>query len=156
MKRKLISFLLALMTCFGFASCDFISSLFGSETETSASLSAEEELAAVEETGEDMVAIRVLKAEENQKLVDIMKYLREKEALSFTTDASGMVNAINGKANPADWSYCWMLYTSDGELSNTEWGTYTYKGETLGSAMFGAEALPVLEGEVYVWVYTKF
>ena len=55
-----------------------------------------------------------------------------------------------------DFSHCWMLYTSDGEMSNAAWGEIEYNGEKLGSAVLGADALPVLEGQVYVWYYQAF
>ena len=67
-----------------------------------------------------------------------------------------MITSINGKANPADWSYCWMVYTSDTSMANTEYGTYEYEGQILGSAVLGAEALPAADGGIYVWVYQKF
>lgn len=112
--------------------------------------------ATVENKTEDMVAIRVTDAEENTMFVDVMKSLQTGGALTFTQDAQGMVTSVNGKENAADWSACWMLYTSDTELSTTEWGGYDYDGVTLGSASFGADMLPVKNGEVYIWVYTSF
>ena len=50
----------------------------------------------------------------------------------------------------------WGLYTSDTELSNTAWGTATYEGNTYGSAMFGAEDLPVIENGIYIWQISTF
>lgn len=69
---------------------------------------------------------------------------------------NGMVVSINGLENPADWSYCWMLYTDDSELSNVAWGEVEYKGKVYGSAVLGAESLVVKDGCTYIWVYTKF
>ena len=84
-----------------------------------------------------------------------MVQLKSEGAIDFTLD-NGMITSINGKANPADWSYCWMLYTADDEMSNTEWGELEYNGEKLGSAVVGADFLPAVEGEVYVWYYQAF
>ena len=75
--------------------------------------------------------------------------------LTFET-SGGMITSINGVANPADFSYCWMLYTSDEEMANNAWGTIVVNDKTLGSAIVGAESLPVIEGAMYVWEYVKF
>ena len=129
---------------------------FGNATdEVSVSFTEEVKSATVESKSADMVAIRVLE-ETNAKLIEIMQELKADEALTFTQDAQGMITAVNGKENAADWSKCWMLYTSDAEFSSTEWGGYEYNGVTLGSASFGADTLPVKKGKVYVWVYTSF
>ena len=50
----------------------------------------------------------------------------------------------------------WNKLKVSEEMANTAWGTYEYNGETLGSAIVGAEALPVVDGEVYIWVYQSF
>ena len=84
-----------------------------------------------------------------------MEMLREDGKIEFAI-SGGMVTEINGKANTADFSSCWMLYTSDAELSNTEWGTVSYEENSYGSAIVGAEALPVVNGEIYVWAYQSF
>lgn len=87
--------------------------------------------------------------------MSVMEELQADGAMNFTVQ-SGMVTSINGKANPADFSSCWMLYTSDTEMSNTAWGEIDYNGGKLGSAVLGADALPVAEGEIYVWYYQSF
>ena len=69
---------------------------------------------------------------------------------------SGMVVSINGLENASDWSFVWMLYTDDEELSNTAWGTVEYKDKVYGSAVLGAERLVVKNGKTYVWVYQGF
>ncbi|MBQ3234978.1 MAG: hypothetical protein IJA97_02340 [Clostridia bacterium] len=69
---------------------------------------------------------------------------------------NGMVVSINGIENPADWSYCWMLYTDDAEFSNTAWGTLEYEGKIYGSATVGAESLIIKNGCTYIWVYQEF
>ena len=126
-------------------------------TSDAVSISGQEEVkvATVEQTADDMVAIRVLE-ETDAKLVDVMESLQADGLMTFTKDSQGMVTAVNGKENPSDWSACWMLYTSDTEFASTEWGGYEYKGETLGSAVFGVDTLPVKKGEVYIWAYTSF
>ena len=100
-----------------------------------------------------MVAIKVEKAEDNAMLIEVMEYLQEENALAFEV-SGGMVTSINQKANGAN--EFWMLYTSDTEMANTAWGTYEYEGQTLGSAIVGAEALPVVDGGIYIWAYQGF
>ena len=146
MKRKtvsLLSLILSVVFALGAASCG---SFDGDEKAI---------IASVERTEGTMVAIKVEKAEDNAMLIEVMEYLQEENALAFEV-SGGMVTSINGKANAADWSASWMLYTSDEEMSNTAWGTYEYEGQTLGSAIVGAEALPVADGEVYIWSYQGF
>ena len=111
--------------------------------------------AIVEQTTETMVVIKVNEAEDGATLLSVMEALRSEEKLSFEL-ASGMISSINGKANPADYSSCWMLYTSDTEMANTEWGTTEYHGNTLGSAILGADALTVIADAYYIWVYQTF
>ena len=157
MKKKWLVGFMAAVCLTACSACSLPFDLpFGNTTDT-VSVSVEEEVknAAVEKKAEDMVAIRVLE-ETNAKLIEIMQELKADEALTFTQDAQGMITAVNGKENAADWSKCWMLYTSDAEFSSTEWGGYEYNGVTLGSASFGADTLPVKKGKVYVWVYTSF
>jgi hypothetical protein len=69
---------------------------------------------------------------------------------------NGMVVSINGIKNAADWSYCWMLYTDDEEMSNVAWGEIEYKDKVYGSAVLGAESLVVKNGKTYIWVYQGF
>ena len=104
---------------------------------------------------ETRVVITVSEATENATVIDCMEYLAEKADFAYTI-SSGMVTEINGKANTADFSGCWMLYTSDAELSNTEWGTIDCDGKRIASAIVGAEVLPVVAGEMYVWEYVQF
>ncbi len=138
LKRKILSLLLMIVAVFSFAcygggnvKCQLISS------------------------SQTRVVIFVNEAEGRVTVINCM------EALAATSDSlsykmkSGMVTEINGKQNPADYSYCWMLYTSDKDMSNDEWGTVVYNGKTLGSAIVGAEKLIVEEGEIYVWEYVK-
>ena len=108
------------------------------------------------ENGSTRVVISVGDTDGNCTLLDCMEKLKmDEEGFTFEI-ASGMVTSINGVENPADWSYCWMLYTSDVEMANAEWGTVKYKDATLGSAIVGANALTVTAGEIYVWEYVAF
>ena len=102
-----------------------------------------------------MVVMKVNETEGFATLLDAMNYLKEEGQLTFEL-TGGMISSIEGKANPADWSACWMLYTSDTEMSNAEWGTITYEEKTYGSAILGAEGLKVSAGEYYIWSYDTF
>lgn len=88
-------------------------------------------------------------------LLDYMQALKNSERLNFEID-DGMITSINGIKNAADWSSCWMLYTSDADNANTAWGTVEYNGKVYGSAIYGAEKLKIKEGCIYIWVYKSF
>lgn len=88
-------------------------------------------------------------------LIDYMKTLKEKGELEFEIE-NGMITSINGIDNPADFSSCWMLYTSDEELSNVAWGTVEYQGKEYASAVSGAEALKIKPDQLYIWVFKSF
>lgn len=107
------------------------------------------------ESTENVVVVKVEAAKDARFLIDVMEQAKADGELTYET-SNGMITSINGKANPADWSYCWMVYTSDASMANTEYGTYEYEGQILGSAVLGAEALPAADGGIYVWVYQKF
>ena len=91
--------------------------------------------------------------EEGTNLLDIMQEQKMAGELAFEIE-NGMIVEINGTKNTTN-SF-WMLYTSDEKNANAEWGTFEWKGETLGSAVAGADTLIVAQGETYVWVYQKF
>ncbi len=99
------------------------------------------------------VAITCESAKEGDTLLTLMDKLVEDGSLTYKM-SDGMIVSLNGTANGMN-SY-WMLYASDEENSNADWGTYSYEGQTLGSATLGASELPVAAGEVYVWVYQSF
>jgi len=88
-------------------------------------------------------------------LIDYMNELVAEGELSCTI-SDGMITSINGIENPADYSSCWMLYTSDAENANTAWGTVEYEGVEYGSAISGAEALKIKAGQLYIWVFQSF
>lgn len=102
-----------------------------------------------------MVVIKINETEGFATLLDAMTYLKDEGELTFEL-TGGMVSSIEGKANPADWSACWMIYTSDTEMSNAKWGTINYDGNVYASAIVGAEELQVSSGEYYVWSYDTF
>ena len=88
-------------------------------------------------------------------LIDYMDTLVKEGKLTCTIE-NGMVTSINGIDNPADFSSCWMLYTSDADNSNAAWGTVEFEGKQYGSAISGAETLKVKPGQLYIWVYKSF
>lgn len=90
-----------------------------------------------------------------KKLSDFMDYTKEQGTLDYKLE-NGMVTSVNGIDNPADYSYCWMLYTDDAEKSNTAWGTIEFNGKNYASATLGANALIIAKDCTYIWVYTKF
>jgi hypothetical protein len=105
-------------------------------------------------TGEEVV-IYIDSAPEDIFLSEVMERLQADGKLTFTLEG-GMLTSLNGKKNPADWSACWMLYISDTELSDDSFGTHIYQEMEMGSAVVGAESLPIKAGEYYVWYYQKF
>ncbi|MBE5747384.1 MAG: DUF4430 domain-containing protein [Clostridiales bacterium] len=101
------------------------------------------------------VVIQVNQTDGNAVLLNVMEDLQKKGELTFVVE-SGMVTSINGVANDADFDPCWMIYTSDSEMASTAWGSVEYNGQTFGSAVVGAEALTVIQGGIYIWVYQGF
>lgn len=88
-------------------------------------------------------------------LIDYMNELVKSGELTCTI-ADGMITSINGIENPADFSSCWMLYTSDAENANASWGTVEYAGAEYGSAISGAETLKIKPDQLYIWVFKSF
>lgn len=150
MKRKIVV-LLSFLFLFVFCGCQLL------ETSSSSSPvdSAETAAVIIVESTENVVVITVAEKKGAQFLIDVMEQAKADGKLTYEV-SNGMITSINGKANPADWSYCWMVYTSDSSMANTAYGTYEYEGQTLGSAVLGAEALPVVDGGIYVWYYQAF
>lgn len=91
----------------------------------------------------------------NTTLVDYMNSLKNDGKLDFEIE-NGMVTSVNGIENPADWSSCWMIYTSDTDNANSAWGTIEYDGKVYGSAIVGAESLIIKDGCIYIWVFQSF
>lgn len=143
MKRKIISLLLTLLSVV----CLFCVTACG-KTGT----------ASVLEKTETKLVLRIEEVEENATLLDVLDSLKEDGKLTFEF-SSGMITSVNGKANKqetASSGYSWMIYTSNTELSTTEWGSTTYNGAVIGSASFGAAQLTVAKGETIVLLYESW
>ena len=96
-----------------------------------------------------------IEGKNDMMLIDYMQMLKDNGDFEYIID-NGMITSINGIENAADYSKCWMLYTSDNENSAAMYGTVEYEGVEYASAMLGAEALQVKAGEVYIWVLVTF
>jgi hypothetical protein len=102
----------------------------------------------------DNLVVVTADTDESLSLIDYINTLDEFKDM-FVIE-NGMVTAIDGVKNAADWSKCWMIYTSDSEMANVAWGQIEYKGEIYGSAIVGAEQLIVKKGCIYIFVYQSF
>ena len=102
---------------------------------------------------ENTVVIRATAEQDGMTLLAVMEELQTAGELSFTV-SDGMIVELNGTKQTAS-SY-WMLYTSDEESANEQWGTFEYEGEVLGSAVSGAGELIVKEGCLYIWAFENF
>lgn len=103
------------------------------------------------------VVITVSEAAENESLLDYMNGLQEDGKLTFTYSMStygAYITSING-ISAATNTY-WALYTNDTNADVNSGLTYDYNGETLSYSNLGASGLEVVNGCVYVWVYTTF
>ncbi len=89
----------------------------------------------------------------NKTLKEFMDYLQDNQEFTYSVN-NGMVTTINGKSNTLN-SF-WMLYTSDSQNANQDWGTFEYEDSVYGSAISGAEELIVKEGCIYIWAYQTF
>ena len=147
MKRKiylLVTFLLALaISIFSFVACDkgHVKAEIVSKSDT-------------------MVVIKVNETEGFSTLLDAMNYLKNEGELSFEVSGT-MISSIEGKANPADWSSCWMVYISDADFAceddeRIDYDTLEYQGVTYFLAILGAEGLPVSSDGYYIWSYVTF
>ena len=96
-----------------------------------------------------------LEGKTDMLLIDYMNKLAEEGQLTCSI-SNGMITSINGIDNPADFSSCWMLYTSDADNANSAWGTVSYEGVEYGSAISGAEALTIKADQLYIWVFQSF
>ena len=101
----------------------------------------------------DDVVIQATAEHDGKTLLSVMEELQEAGELSFAV-SDGMIVELNGTKQTASSS--WMLYTSDEENANKQWGTFEYEGEALGSAVSGAGELAVKEGCLYIWAFESF
>ena len=70
------------------------------------------------------VVIRATAEQDGMTLLAVMEELQAAGELSFTV-SDGMVVELNGtKQTPSSY---WMLYTSDRENANEQWGTCEYE-----------------------------
>ncbi len=106
-------------------------------------------------TGEDKYLLITVGEDAEGNLLSLMQQKAAEGEFAFT-EAGGMITSINGIENPADWSYCWMLYTTDSDYANKQYGQIKLGKTVYTSAALGAEALPVKGGEKYLWVYVAF
>ena len=104
---------------------------------------------------ETCIVIKAPADAEEMLLIDYMNALKADGELTFEIQ-NGMVSSIGGIANAADYSQCWMLYTSDADNANSAWGTVEYEGVEYGSAVVGAESLTIKPGCLYIWVFMSF
>ncbi len=155
--KKVLVFLMTALLAVGFVGCvdndeDSVSSSNSGNTIQKLYYQV---FATQEENKTVRVEISILSLDGKYTLMDIMEKAQEKHDLTYES-TGGMITSINGTANTADFSSCWMLYTSDAEMANNAWGTITIGGQTFGSAIVGAEVLEVMEEQIYVWEYTTF
>ena len=152
MKRiKTLLLLLIVAVCFSFSGCIFFTWNWNPDPSP-----ADVVYSINKSENRVEIVIEALNNDEmSYTLMNVMQLA--KDCGEWTYEVSGgLVTSIEGKENAADFSSCWMLFTSDAEMANTEWGTITLGEQTLGSAILGAEALTVLEGATYVWSYESF
>ena len=156
--RNLLVFLMTALLAVGFVGC--AGNDGGNSANNANSGNIEKKLYyqvfSTQEEGKTVrVEIAIVSLDGKYTLADIMEKAQEKHSITYES-SNGMITSINGTANAADFSSCWMLYTSDTEMANNAWGTITIGGQTFGSAIVGAEALEVMEEQIYVWEYTTF
>ena len=99
------------------------------------------------------VVIRVTEVTGAAHLIDAMNYLKGENELTFEMSGDLIVSIEGKDCDTVTWSPFWFLYTSDAEMTNTEWGTVTYLDNVYGSAILGATELEVVVGELYIWEY---
>ncbi len=110
---------------------------------------------------DDAIVMTVTTTDGKATAFDALKYLQDKERLTFVYEDStwgAFITAINGKENVVIESTAnsskgasWMFYTSDKDNAYEE-TTTEINGVTYYSCAFGASGLTVKEGETYVWV----
>ena len=114
--------------------------------------------AEIELCTDELLVIKVTETTPNANAMDLLAKLQNEGKVNFESFDGGYgayVTSINGVAEVANGNegYSWMLYTSDEELSSTEFGSLTYQGTVFGQAAVGASSLKLKAGEYYVWAY---
>ena len=156
MKRKLC--ILISLFCLATAFLGVFTGCKKEKTESSSSIfsgSLDSFSCTLESVTDNLIVVKVEKTVEEETLADALAFLQETGKLTYKIE-NGMLSSLNGKANAADFSSCWMVYSSDKELTDTSWGTVAYKDMTLGSTIVGVEELPLTDGEYYVFSYDTF
>lgn len=115
----------------------------------------------LEQVTETMIVMKVTEAEENATALSALTKLKDDGKIDFESVNStygAYITSINGKEETSSGNsgYSWMLYTSDTELSSTEFGVVEYNGKTYGQAALGADSLLVKEDHYYIWFYTEW
>jgi len=148
MKRKIVCFFAILFSCLALSSC----ALFGSEND-----GATVQNAKVLAKSENLVVIQVLECQESASVFDAMKFLKEKGELEFVSETSTYgesLLSLNGKENPADWSYYWQFYVSDESQGNPD-STYVFEDTTCYFAQKGISGIQAKQGGIYLWEFAK-
>ena len=142
-RRCLSLVLIAVMlaSVMALSSCEMLAQLFGKEP-------------LVIFDSDTTIVIRCEETDGETTLADYMAELKTAGEIEFTIE-NGMITSINGIENPADYSSCWMLYTSDADNANSAWGTVLYDGVEYGSAILGAESLKIKSDNIYIWVFAE-
>ena len=104
MKRK-IAYFVSIVASFVVSVCMLTGCSFLSQSSSSGSavLVPPEAMFLVEETTETCVVIKVNKAQDSQTVLDVMQALQAEGKMSYTLSGT-MLQSINGKENPTDWS----------------------------------------------------
>ncbi len=148
--KKLISLLCAtlLLACsFAFTSCQYVSDFLGDH------LPFFQNKTVVIDGDYVVITVDVDNVEDGATLKDYMDYLVAEEELTYEIK-DGMITSIDDKSGSTN--QYWMLYTSDTEHANDEWGTCSYQENKYGSATLGVESLVVKDGCIYIWYLQTF
>ena len=139
-KALCFTMILAILSLFVLASCD----------------SCDDESAQVTlvEKSQKLVVLKTTEVEGNFTLEEALDQLDDQGKIDVEEE-NGMIVSIDGVANDASKSAYWMIYTSDTNMANAEWGTIDYDGNTYGSAAMGAETLKVVDGGLYIIAYQE-
>ena len=123
---------------------------------------AREAFATLKESTQERVVLVADRTSEGS-LADALRSLAEEDSsFSFegTESEYGLfITSVNGRT--AGEGEFWAIYTTLKEYegvtySDAAWGTAEYGGKTLASASFGADGLPMVEGELYALVLSSY
>ena len=111
----------------------------------------------------DLIILRADETDTGKSVFDALQAFAQEESISLTYemgDYGAMITSVNG-VSLTQANEFWAVYTSletyEGvSYSSTQYGTYGYGGQTLGSASYGVSYLPLVEGEIYVITVGSF